>query len=200
MLVLRKVAITGGLSSGKTAVCRFLKEMGAYVVSADEIVHELLSPHTIIGQKVIGLLGLDILKDGQIDRAAVAKKVFSQPQKLRALEQILHPAVIDEINKRYQQIKTTKRHSLFVAEIPLLYETDMHTHFDAVVAVVCDPILSKQRFGKDTSYSEDEFDRRMGRQWDPKQKEAKANFTITNNGTLTDLKESVKKLFQSLTK
>lgn len=199
MLVLRKIAITGGLSSGKTTVCRFLKEMGAYVVSADEIVHELLSPHTPIGQKAIALLGSDILKEGQIDRAAIAKKVFSQPQKLRALEQILHPAVIDEINKRYQQIKSSK-HILFVAEIPLLYESDMHPHFDAVVAVISDPSLSKQRFCQDTGYPEQEFDRRMARQWDPKQKEAQADFTIFNNGTLDQLKESVKKLFQSLTK
>jgi dephospho-CoA kinase len=89
----RKIAVTGTLSSGKSTVCQLLKEFGAYVVSADEIVHRLLRVETEIGQKVIDLLGEEILSEGQIDRAKIAKKVFRNPQLLQALEQIIHPQV-----------------------------------------------------------------------------------------------------------
>ena len=97
MLKLKKIAITGGLSAGKTTVCQLFKECGAYVMSADEIVHRLLSPHTRIGQQVIALLGSDILSGAEIDRKKVSEKVFPYPDKLRALERIIHPAVFDEI-------------------------------------------------------------------------------------------------------
>ena len=68
MLKLKKIAVTGGLAAGKTTVCQIFKELGAYVVSADEIVHQLLSPDTAVGQQVVSLLGSDIVS-GQIIRS-----------------------------------------------------------------------------------------------------------------------------------
>ena len=81
MLRLRKVAVTGGLSCGKSSVCRIFKELGAYVVSADEIVHRLLSTKTNLGQQVISLLGKEIITNGKINRSTIAKKVFNDPNK-----------------------------------------------------------------------------------------------------------------------
>ncbi len=192
MLGLRKLAVTGGLSSGKTTVCKILESLGAYYVSADQIVHKLLSPKTTIGKKIIDLLGPDILNGDQFDRAKIAKKVFSQKNKLDALEQILHPAVIDEIKAFYNQIKKTDKHSLFVAEVPLLFESESHLFFDAVLAVVADPEICKKRFHS----AEEEFENRMARQWDMKKKAAKADFTISNNGSLEELKKNVTQLYQ----
>ena len=120
---LRKIAITGGLSCGKSSVCRIFKELGAYVISADEVVHQLLSPTTNLGRQVISLLGADIVVDKQIDRSKIAKKVFKQPALLQSLENLLHPAVRDEIEKQYQQIANQPSPPLFVVEIPLLFET-----------------------------------------------------------------------------
>src|SRR5262245_55950333 len=103
MLILKKVAVTGGLSCGKSSVCRIFKELGAYVVSADDIVHQLLTPQTKPGQQVIELMGSDIVVDQHIDRSKIAKKVFGNLKLLKSLEQILHPAVRHEIDKKYQQ-------------------------------------------------------------------------------------------------
>lgn len=194
MLALRKVAVTGGLSSGKTSVCRILKELGAFTVSADEIVHQLLSPKTKIGQEVIHLLGQEIYTENDLDREKIAKIVFSDAEKLRALEKLLHPAVIEEIEKRYLQVQNEKKYSLFVAEIPLLYESESAHRFDYVVAVVADPKLCLARFQK----SSDDFEKRMSRQWHPEEKAAKADFVITNNGSMKDLKEMVKNLYKEL--
>ncbi len=191
---MKKVAVTGGLSSGKSSVCCFLKKFGAYTVSADEIVHELLIPQTHIGHQVLDLLGGEILKEGAFDRAKIAEIVFRQPEKLRALEKILHPAVLDAIQAFYLLMKAQKERPLFVAEIPLLFESESHSYFDTVVALICDPLLAKKRFGQEG------FEERMAHQLPTTQKAALADFTITNNGTLADLEKKTRELYLVLCK
>lgn len=196
MLTLKKVAVTGGLSSGKTSVCQILKELGAYTISADEIVHQLLSPKTKVGQKVVNLLGPEIHRSGNLDRSIIAKIVFSDAKKLLALERLLHPAVIEELEKRYIQVQNEAKYSLFVAEIPLLYESENEHLFDYVVAVIADSKLCQKRFETAAKkYPQNEFEKRMSRQWDPKEKAVKANFVITNNGSIDELKQQVKNLY-----
>lgn len=198
MLTLKKVAVTGGLASGKSSVCQILKSYGAYVVSADEIVHRLLSPETEIGKKVILELGPEILVNQKIDRKKVAEKTFSDPQRLQNLEKLLHPAVLNEIKERYQQIRTDPRYTLFVAEIPLLYESEGHRAFDFVIAVVADEEFSRSRFEKSTGYLTDEYERRMQRQLPLHEKAARADFVIKNNASMEDLKKSVKEVYQTI--
>lgn len=197
MLVLKKVAVTGGLSSGKSTVCRILRRLGAYTVSADEVVHQLLSPHTRIGHQVLDLLGQEILKEGRFDRAKMAEIVFSDPKKLKKLEEILHPAVLDSIDALYLQIKP-EAYKLFVAEVPLLFESESERNFDAVIAVVADSQIAKKRFHEKNAKPFEEFERRMARQLDPTIKAAKASYTIANNGTLADLESATEKLYKSL--
>jgi dephospho-CoA kinase len=189
MLALRKLAVTGGLASGKTTVCKILESLGAYYVSADAIVHTLLSPQTEIGEKIINLLGPEIVDGDQFDRAKIAKIVFSNQDKLYALEQLLHPAVINEIKELYNRIKK-KSYPLFVAEVPLLFESKSDRFFDATLAVVADPARCKERAAVQ------DFEARMARQWDMEKKSAKATFTLYNNGTLEELKKDVTKLYQ----
>lgn len=190
---MRKVAITGGLSSGKSSVCRFFAELGAYVLNADKIVHHLLVSDQTIRQQVISLLGSDVLINNQLDREAIAKKVFSQPETLKSLEQIIHPAVFHEINSQYIQIKGNPRYNLFVVEIPLLYETGSESLFDDVVVVLSDENLCKSRYMSMNPQSDD-FSNRMLRQLPPEKKAAKATHIILNNSTLEDLKNQVSQL------
>ncbi|HSX03898.1 MAG TPA: dephospho-CoA kinase [Rhabdochlamydiaceae bacterium] len=198
MLGLKKLAVTGGLSSGKTTVCKIFESLGAYYVSADQIVHRLLSPKTKIGKEIIDLLGPEIVNGDQFDRAKIAEKVFSQKDKLYALEQILHPAVIDEIKTLYDQIKKAGKYALFVAEVPLLFESESEKFFDCILTVIADPETCKKRFHSKPGASDQEFEKRMARQWDMKQKAAKADFTLTNNDGLEELKNNATKLYQRI--
>jgi len=197
MLKLNKVAVTGGLSCGKSSVCRIFKELGATVVSADEIVHQLLSPQVPDGQQVIKLLGSDIVVNGQIDRSRIAKKVFNDTTLLYSLEKILHPAVNDEIEKHYRNALSNDKSKLFVAEIPLLFESDFG-QFDATIAVIADYNICKQRFEQSTGCEKDEFDKRMARQLSPEEKVQMADFVIHNNGSLEDLYLAVKTIYNKL--
>jgi dephospho-CoA kinase len=200
MLTLKKVAITGGLASGKTSVCRIFKDSGAYVVNADEIVHRLLSPNTTVGQRVINLLGPSIITNGQLDRKKISEQIFSQPDKVKALELIIHPAVLDEIEKTYRAISKNEDYSLFVAEIPLLYESESSAqyHYDAVITILSDPALCRERFMKKTGYSEEEYDRRMQFQMSQEEKAAKADYVLVNNGNLAELKNQVNLILKEL--
>jgi dephospho-CoA kinase len=117
-------------------VCQFLTELGAYVVSADEIVHHLLESDAEIKKKVVHALGEDILVQGQLNREAIAQKVFSTPIQLHFLEQLLHPKVQHEIQTKYEAVKNNPKYTFFVAEVPLLYETAMESLFDFVIVVI----------------------------------------------------------------
>lgn len=206
MLKLKKIAVTGGLSSGKTTICKLLKEKGAYVASGDEIVHQLLSPQDLyrseICQKLIHLLGIDVVANGPngyyLDKNKIAEKAFSQPALLKALEELIHPIVFDEIDKKYNQALQQCQYPLFVVEIPLLYEINAQSRFDQVIAVVASQEHCHQRFLSRGGTSED-FDKRMKRQMDPTIKARKADFIIYNDGNLEELTHQVCNLYSQLT-
>lgn len=199
---MRKVAVTGGLSSGKSSVCQIFKELGAYTVSADEVVHRLLVPNTDIGERVIALFGPEILikeslGEDKIDRSKIARKAFQQPTLLYSLEQLLHPAVQEDIEKQYQLVCNNPSFSLFVAEIPLLFEVGAEKFYDATIAVLADQKHCVQRFQKN-GHSQKEYKQRMTRQLDPKEKAKRADYLIYNDGSLDEMKNSVAIIYAKL--
>ncbi len=197
--MLHKMAVTGGIASGKSTATRMFKELGASVASADEIVHQLLTPNTTIGQKVIQLLGRSILTDNAIDRSKVAKIVFAQPPLLRSLESIIHPAVLDEIDKQYDKIKQSNNVTLFVAEIPLLFEMGAEKRFDATLCVISKYETCINRFTQNAKFTKNEFDQRMSYQLSPEEKAKRATYVIDNNASVKDLFEQIKLIYHSLT-
>lgn len=199
MLSLKKIAITGGLSTGKSTVCGLLKEMGAYVLNADEIVHDLIDNRKDIQKKIIDLLGPGIEEKGKVDRKKIAEKVFKDPLLLSHLEKILHPEVRIEIQKKSHEISKQHHYSAFVVEIPLLFETEPYQLFDATITVHADEALCYKRFQAKTGKNKDEYDARMRRQLPSKQKIEKADYVLYNDGSLKNLKQSTQKVFSQIT-
>lgn len=197
MLKLRKVAVTGGIASGKTTVCRFFEELGAYVISADKIVHQLLSPTTDIGKQVIELLKIDVVDGGELNREVIAQKVFCDPSLLEQLEQRIHPEVQKVIKAQYQII-SQKNYPLFVVEIPLLFESGQDKDYDVVIVVTAPANKCRERFKRSTRYPEEEFDRRSKRLFPIDQKQQQADFVIHNDDSLEMLREQVTTIFKTL--
>lgn len=190
MLKLKKIAITGGVASGKSSVCQFFKELGAFVVNADAVVHKLLVPSTDLGQQIIRTLGPDVISDGKISRRIVAEKVFKDPKSLEALERLVHPAVLKEIEKSYLVALQSGKYSSFVVEIPLLFEIENQGFYDVVVAVEADEAVAKKRFAA-AGFQPEEYDQRMRRQITPQEKAKRADYVLSNRGSLDDLRKQV---------
>lgn len=190
MLRLKKIAITGGVASGKTAACQFFRELGAFVVNTDAIVHELLDPESDLGQQVIRQFGPESLADGKISRKRIAEKAFKDPQQLAKLEKLLHPAVLHKIEALYSLACRSGAYTSFVVEIPLLFEIQGEPFYDYVVAVLADEAVARQRFER-AGYPPEEYERRMRRQLSPHQKAERADYKIQNNGTLDNLKNQI---------
>ena len=198
MLTLKKVAVTGGLASGKTTICNYLKKNGAYIVSADEIVHQLLTLDTAVGEKIVADLGPNYVKERKIDRKRLAKLAFSDPKKLKNLEASLHPAVLDEIEREYERVKNQKTFSFFVAEVPLLYECEWEAHFDLIIVVASEEELCKKRYQEMEPSAPADYSQRMARQLPMQEKQRRSEFRILNNGSFEDLENQVKNIMPQL--
>lgn len=194
---MKKIAITGGLSSGKSTACQFFKELGAFVISADEIVHRLLSSHPSIKNQIIDRFGKELLEEGMISRNKLAALVFSDLKKLRELEEILHPLVFDEIASD-MRLAEKRNASLCVVEVPLLYELKKEGEFDCIISVYTQDSIAKDRFQRKRSQTIDEFEKRMSRQIPIEHKNKTANYTICNDGTVDELKKQVEILYSQL--
>lgn len=196
--MLRRVAVTGGLSSGKSTVCHLFKALGAHVVSADEIVHRLLSPKTPLGHQVIFLLGQDVVKGEEFDRHHIADRIFQDEALLNQFEHLIHPLVDAEIKNQYQEVSKDPKSTLFVAEIPLLFESGDYHWFHTTINVEAPLSECLHRFQAASGTNED-FSRRMKRQLPISQKSQLADITILNNQDKDHLKTTVLQLYRALT-
>lgn len=190
MLILKKIAVTGTIASGKTTICRVFEKYGAYVISTDKIVHDLLSPDTSVGKKIIDLLGIQIVNKNQINREKISELVFSNNHKLKRLEQILHPVVRETIQDQFQKIKNQESHSCFVVEIPLLIESGMEKDFDIIILVKTKKELAQKRFKG--SY----FEERLKRQKPISEKQA--SFVINNVQDMKALESLTQQIIKQL--
>jgi len=189
-----KVALTGGIATGKSYVLARLKDRGISTIDADDVVHEALGPGTPTAHAIAAQFGRIFLKpDGGIDRALLAGPVFGDPQTRRQLEAIVHPVVYETIRSWFDTLDAP----LGVASIPLVYETGREKDFDAVVVTVCPRGMQVQRL-RDRGMSEEEAHQRIGAQMPADEKAARGDFVIRTDGTMAETDRQVEELLVSL--
>ncbi len=191
MLKLRKIAITGGIASGKSTICRLLQKHQAYIVDTDTIVHQLLASDASVKEKITQLFGQEIETKGKIDREKLADKVFSDKQKLLQLESIIHPHVFQTIEKIYQKISPQGQYKYFVVEIPLLFETKKQKEFDFVICVnATDENIAKRKQMPVTQ--------RAQRMLPLQEKIKLSDYVIENNGSIQELESQIIAIIQDI--
>jgi dephospho-CoA kinase len=175
-----RVALTGGIATGKSFVLSRLKDRGISVIDADDIVHEAFGPDTPTTRAIAERFGSEFLKpDGSVHRAPLGVRVFRDPDARRQVEAIVHPLVYESIRTWFDTLDG----AMGVASIPLLYETGHEKDFDFVVVTVCPPSLQLQRLRERDHMSEDEAQQRIAAQMPAEEKAARGDFVIRTGGT-----------------
>ena len=185
------VGLTGGLGAGKSEALRLLGELGAATLSTDAVVHELLATDEVRDQ-IVARLGPDVVGDGALDRSAIAARVFGDDEAREWLEGLLWPLVGERIATWRAEVGDDR---VAVVEVPLLFESGMENVFDRTIAVVADEEVREQRAAARGHASLAE---RAGRQLPQAEKAEKADYTVRNDGSMRELRESLSLLLGKL--
>ncbi|MGZ3567759.1 MAG: dephospho-CoA kinase [Thermodesulfobacteriota bacterium] len=195
------VGLTGGVASGKTAVSGVLKEEGAYIIDADQIARELVQPHQPAWNELVRAFGEEILQeDGSIDRKKLADRVFADPNQRKLLNQILHPLITEEMDRRTKEIGQKNPQAIVVIDAPLLIEVGYHRQVDKVMVVTSTQAQQVERLKGRDGISFEEALRILSSQMPIEEKVKLADFVIRNEGSLAEVRERTKEVFQELKK
>lgn len=190
-----KIGVTGGIGSGKTAVCSFFTRLGVPVLYADDIAKELSSTDLTIRNKLIALLGESAFQvDGSLNRLFIASKIFSDKSLQQKVESIVHPRVEKEIERQIKEL-AHRGQLIVIVEAALIYEAGLNKKLDAVVVVDTNESERISRVRKRDMVSEEAVRYRMKAQLDAKKKKEKADYIIYNNGTMEELESKVQFLY-----
>ena len=191
-----KVAITGNIGSGKSLFSNYIEDEGFVVLKADEIGKEILADDEKVKQKIIKLFGAGSYINGKPDTKYLAQNVFSDPNKVRKINSVIHPAVISIINKKMNEELNLK--PVVFVEAALIYEADMEEMFDFVVLISADEKLRMERKKSSINLSEEEFIKRDNNQIPDSEKRKRADFIFENNSNAAELKAKANLLLMML--
>lgn len=190
-----RVGLTGGISSGKTTVAAFMAEMGAFVLDADRIAHELISPGGCAYHEVVDRFGDEIVgADGTIDRARLGRRIFADASERQALDAIVHPKVLAEIERRIERYQHSGHSALVVVDAALLVESGAYKKFERLVVVRCSRDAQLQRLTARSGMSADEALARIDAQLGLEQKLAVADYIIDTDATLRETRHETERV------
>ncbi|PTV95650.1 dephospho-CoA kinase [Halanaerobium saccharolyticum] len=184
------IGLTGGIATGKSTAAEYLKEKGARIIDADQISHQISRRGEKGWQLVVDEFGDQILKDnGEFDRDKLGEIVFSDPQKRKKLESLLHPLIIYEMKEQAHQYLKNDEIVVFMA--PLLYEAGLDRFCDQIWVISSSEAEQIKRMEKRNNFSREEALNRIKAQMPLAEKEEKADVVIENNSTIADLKNKI---------
>ena len=133
-----RVGLTGGIGCGKSTIAAIMSELGCHIINADKMAHALIAPGEPAYDEVVRQFGKQVLRpDGGIDRARLASIVFDDPKKLAALNAIVHPRVLREIDHEFDRLGASDPRGVAVVEAALLIEAGYHHKLDRLVLATC---------------------------------------------------------------
>ena len=193
---MKRIAVTGTIASGKTTVSILLRRKGYRVFDCDGYSRILYRKTDPCYQKIVSAFGDSILDEfGEIDRKKLAAVIFNDEEKRQKLNDITHPAIVAGMERFFENHTDEP---LVFAEVPLLFEAHLESHFDAILVVACDREKAVARMMEDRDYTREEAEARYESQMHPDRQIEQATIVIMNDGTIQDLYERVVEVVTAL--
>jgi dephospho-CoA kinase len=194
-----RVGLTGGLASGKSYVGSVLASLGCHVIRADELGHQVLAPGGEAYAPTVAEFGPAILRaDGTVDRKVLAAQVFSNPERLAVLNNIVHPAVFRLEEEFLRSVESRDPHAIGVVEAAILIETGSYKRYDRLVLAVCTEEQQIERAMRRDGCTRADAEARLRRQMPLSEKRRYADYVIDTSGTKESAAEQTRRLHASL--
>jgi dephospho-CoA kinase len=186
------LGLTGTFGSGKTSVARMFESLGAVVIDADKIAKEVVSRGSSALREITKTFGEGVLlSDGSLDRKKMRSVVFGDSEKLRNLNDIIHPRVR---KREIELLEQYKEHPLVVLEVPLLLENRMEALVDKIAVVTISDEKRLERLRRRDNSDPETVERIVRSQWSQEQKVQKADFVIDNDGSREETERQVREI------
>ena len=194
-----KIGLTGGLACGKSFVGERLAEWGCFLIHADDLGHEVLTPAGEAYDAVIREFGRDILNgEEQIDRALLAQRVFGAPERLARLNALVHPAVLRREAALAAEFAAREPHGIAVVEAAILIETGSYKRFDRIILATCREDQQVERSMRREGWTEADVRARLSRQMPLEEKRKFAHFVIDTSGEKEDTLRQTRAVYEAL--
>jgi dephospho-CoA kinase len=193
------VGLTGGIACGKSTVAEIFVRWGAYLIDFDKLAHEVQEPGKPAWQEIVDYFGLDIIgQDKKIDRNKMAAVVFIHPEKLKVLNEIVHPRVFQEWDVRLARIKAADLNAIILSDVPLLFEEQLQFLFDLTVLVMIPAEEQINRLIIRNNVSRKQAELRLSCQMPINDKISLADIVIDNQGRIGETEKNVAIVWQEL--
>ncbi|MDY6843730.1 MAG: dephospho-CoA kinase [Thermodesulfobacteriota bacterium] len=194
---MKTIGLTGGIASGKSVVSQCMSELGAYVIYADKVGHEVYNPGTSAFHLIVDYFGSDIVSvDGTIDRRKLGGIVFNDKEALDALNRITHPRMYDKIKADIGEIKKKGASPAIVLEAAILIEANWFSLVDEVWVVITTVENAIERIMTRNGLSENEARARIASQLSSEERTRYGDVVIHNDGTIDDLRCHINELWK----
>ena len=194
-----KVGLTGGVGSGKSELSRFFSKWGAYIFDADKEAKIIIDTKEFVQKEIIAEFDTNILNaENKIDRKKLARIAFQDEGHQLRLNSIMHPYVFQEIDKQFDNVSSANKHKIFVVDAALIYESGADTHMDFVIVITSLLRFRAERAMGRGNMTREDFMKRVDLQWTDEDKAHMADYIISNNNSLEDLKKDARKIFDKL--
>lgn len=194
-----RAGLTGGIASGKSTVAAFLAEMGAFVIDADRIAHEIIGRGGSAHHEVVARFGPGILApDGDVDRAKLGRRVFADPAERESLNAIVHPRVLVEVERRVERYAGSGHSPIAIVDAALLVESGAYRRFDRLVVVRCGRDTQIARLRARSGLSAEEAVARIDAQSSLEEKLAVADYIIDTDATLRETRRGAEQVYARL--
>lgn len=180
-----KIAVTGGIGSGKSSLCKLFINRGYAVFSSDAVAKEIMVLDEGVKKKIIKHFGKESYSDNKLNTEYLSKKVFSDPEKTALINSIVHPATTGAIQKRIE--KEFEKKDIVFVESALVYEAKIHKNFDYVILVYSTDEEKISRVAKRDKVTPESILARMANQIPDDKKKLKADFVINNDSSVNEL-------------